>query len=79
MKICGTMEILFETSQAAESAYAALGSVSGTARAKAKKTVEGNKLLVSIEAKDAVAYRAVANGIMRNIQVFEGIENEVFE
>jgi tRNA threonylcarbamoyladenosine modification (KEOPS) complex Pcc1 subunit len=81
MNVSGTMEIAFESALAAQSAYAAMSPESGTRRAKAKKSIDGNKLIVFIEAKDAVAYRAIANGIMRNLQLIEGIEekNEVFE
>ena len=80
MKVSGMVEIEFESTHAAKSAYAALSSESATKRARTKKTVNENKLIVSIEAKDAVAFRAIANGIMRNLQVIEDIEkNEVFE
>jgi tRNA threonylcarbamoyladenosine modification (KEOPS) complex Pcc1 subunit len=80
MLVSGTIEVLLNSKEAAESACSALGSESGSLRASITKKVDGRKLLVSIEAKDAVAYRALVNGIMRNLQVIEEIEdNEVFQ
>jgi len=68
------MEVLLKSADAAESAFCALDSESGSPRARLRKRVEGKKLLVSIEAKDAVAFRALANSVLRCLQVIEGMD-----
>ena len=74
MLVSGTIEVRLKSKEAARSAFSAIGTESGSKRAAIKRRVEGAKLLISIEAKDAVAYRALANSVLRSLQVIEGMD-----
>jgi len=76
MKIKGNMEIEFPDVESAKSAYTALSTETGFSRAKVKTTSEKKTVSICIEAKDVVAFRAAANGVLRNLQVFESIEEK---
>ena len=68
------IEIVFDSQKAALSACEAISAESGFSRAKMKVAADNNILHADIHADDAVALRACLNGLFRNLQVFEGIE-----
>lgn len=74
MKAKGKMEFTFDSAASAKSAAAALESEKGFERARCSSRLSGASLSVSIDADDAVAFRAAANSLLRNLQVFESIE-----
>jgi tRNA threonylcarbamoyladenosine modification (KEOPS) complex Pcc1 subunit len=77
MKAKTSIEVFFDSQKSAKSAHAALSGESGFSRARSSVVLKGKNLLISLDADDVVALRAAANGIMRNLQVFESIEENV--
>lgn len=71
------LEVVFPSEKAAESARQAITNESGFNRAGMKLSVEKKILLADIRADDVTALRAYVNGVLRALQVFESIENEV--
>ena len=75
MKAKGRLVVEFPDADAAKSAEVSLGSEKGFSRARVESKADGKSLSVSIDADDIVAFRAAANGALRNLQVFESIED----
>ena len=76
MKAKGSIDLVFDSPESAESAFAALSNESGFGRARTKTALEERRLVITIEADDVVAFRAAANGLLRNLQVFEDVEEK---
>jgi tRNA threonylcarbamoyladenosine modification (KEOPS) complex Pcc1 subunit len=84
MKVNGRIEVFFPDEN---SALAAAKSMSHEAaetktdsqllkkRSTANSKAVGKKVIIKIKANDVVALRATANAYLRNLQVFEGIED----
>jgi len=79
MKANGKIVVVFPDADAAKSAEASLGSETGFSRARIECKAEGKSLRITIDAHDIVAFRAAANGALRNLQVFESIEDNESE
>ena len=63
--------------EAGKSACRALESERGFSRARVESALADDVLRVSIDADDVVALRAAMNGVLRNLQVFESIEENI--
>jgi tRNA threonylcarbamoyladenosine modification (KEOPS) complex Pcc1 subunit len=74
MKAKGRIEVEFGSAESAKSAAAALAGEKGFARSACSTRRSGASLSISIDADDVVAFRAAANSLLRNLQVFESIE-----
>jgi len=79
MRAKGSIEVVFDSEGAAKSAAAALGAEKGSLRARSSLRVSGRSLTADIDADDVVAFRAAANSLLRNLQVFECIEKNISE
>jgi len=77
MRAKGKLEAVFDSDDAARSAAAALASETGFGRARVSIRVSGKTLTAEIDADDVVAFRAGANSLLRNLQVFESIEKDI--
>lgn len=77
MKAKGSIDLAFDSAESAESAFAALKGEAGFGRAKIETDLEERRLVITIEADDVVAFRAAANGLLRNLQVFEDVEKKI--
>lgn len=77
MRAKANLEVHFGSAESAKSAASALASETGFRRARLALKQEQNKLLVTVDADDVVAFRAAANGLLRNLQVFESIEENI--
>ena len=75
MRANGKIVVSFPDADAAKSAEASLGSETGFSRARMESKANGKSLQITIDADDIVAFRAAANGALRNLQVFESIED----
>lgn len=78
MKTKAKVEILFPDEK---SALAAVNSIKHEEnvkkRSNAKATADGCSVVIAIEASDVVAFRAALNAYMRDLQVFESVENNI--
>ncbi len=74
MKAKGRIEVEFDSVAAAKSAATALAGEKGFGRSACSVRLSGASLTIKIEADDVVAFRAAANSLLRNLQVFESIE-----
>jgi tRNA threonylcarbamoyladenosine modification (KEOPS) complex Pcc1 subunit len=77
MRAKGSFVVSFDSVAAAKSASIALAAEKGFSRARLSFAAEGRALNVGIDADDIVAFRAAANGLLRNLQVFEDIEKNM--
>ncbi len=79
MKAKGRIELSFDSAASAKSAAAALESEKGFGRARCSVKLSGSSLSIGIDADDTVAFRAAANSVLRNLQVFESIQKNMLE
>jgi tRNA threonylcarbamoyladenosine modification (KEOPS) complex Pcc1 subunit len=77
MKIKGRFEIFFPDNAAANAAAKSMHHEGNMNNARSHMAVraEGNRVLIEAEAADIVAFRAAINAYMRNLQVFECVED----
>jgi tRNA threonylcarbamoyladenosine modification (KEOPS) complex Pcc1 subunit len=73
MKAKGKIEVEFASAESAKSAAIALAGEKSFGRSACEVRRSGAMLSISIDAGDVVAFRAAANGLLRNLQVFESI------
>ena len=68
--------IICDSQESAKSSLDSLGKGIESGRAKIGAKQDGKRLLITIDAQDVVAFRAAANSVLRDLQVFEGIERD---
>ncbi|MBN2477701.1 hypothetical protein JXB01_00240 [Candidatus Micrarchaeota archaeon] len=72
MKVSSVLEVLFDSEKSAQDAYKTLKSEeSSSERVGSSLELKGKKLLVSVEAKDPVAMRAVLNSYLRYLSLIK--------
>ena len=76
MRAKSVIEIICDSTESAKSSLDSLGKGIESGRAKTIAKLDGKRLLIKIDAQDIVAFRAAANSVLRDLQVFEGIERD---
>jgi len=78
MRAKGSFVVEYESAAEARAAHAALSSEKGFERARCSIHAQGSAVALEIDADDIVAFRAAANSLLRNLQVFEAIGKNMF-